>query len=379
KRKKYMIEIREVLTKKDQKKFVQFPNKLYTGSKFFVPALNMDEMAIFGKKNASWEDCEMIYFLALDNDKVVGRIAGIIQKLSNKKTGEKKARFSRFDAINNLEVAKALFGAVENWAKSKGMEKVHGPLGFNDLDREGMLIEGFDEVCTYEEQYNYDYYPVLMEKCGYKKEIDWLEFKLYTPEKVSERLERVSKLVLKRYKLHLAVESSKRKYLKKYAKDIFRIIDEAYAPLHGTVPFNDKMRKSIIDQFNLFISADFIITVLNEKNEPIAFGFAIPSLSEPLIKCRGKLTPKSILNILKFVKKPKIVDLGLIGVIPEYQSKGVNSVVLREMQQRCIDKKIEYCETNLNLEDNTKVMQQWDEFEKFEQHKRRRCYIKMLG
>lgn len=373
-----MITIQKVVSKKQRALFVDFPISLYAGVEQFVPPLRMDELAIFSKKNASWDECEAAFFLAMRNGEVVGRIAGIIQKVANKKTGEKKARFSRFDAINDVEVAKALFVAVEDWAKENGMEKMHGPLGFNDLDREGMLIEGFDEISTFEEQYNYDYYPTLMEACGYKKEIDWLEFKLYTPKQVSERLQRVSDIVMKRYKLHYAEEKSKRKYIKKWGAKLFQILDEAYSPLHGTVPFNDKMRKQIIDQFMLFIEKDYIIIVADEHNEAVAFGFALPSLSRVMTKYKGRIHPISLLAILKAVKKPKVVDLGLIGVIPKYQSKGVNAVILCRMQQFLIEKEIEYCETNLNLETNTKVVQQWEEFDHVEQHKRRRCYIKHL-
>lgn len=373
-----MITIEMVLTKKQRKQFVDFAVKLYHNSPYFVPPIRLDELNMFSKKNASWDECDMAFFLAKQNGAVVGRIAGIIQKVANQKTGELKARFSRFDCINNVEVAKALFEAVEKWAKSKGMQKVHGPLGFNDLDREGMLIEGFDQISTFEEQYNYDYYPKLMASCGYEKEIDWLEFKIYTPKKLSERLERVANIVMKRYRLHYVTERSKRKYIKKWGKQIFEIIDAAYSPLHGTVPFNDKMRKQVLDQFMLFIEKDYIILVADEDNNAVAFGFALPSLSQPMIKGRGRINPLSLLRILKAVKKPSVVDLGLIGVIPAYQSRGVNAVILYKMQQLLINLNIEYCETNLNLENNTKVMQQWEEFDHVEQHKRRRCFVKVL-
>lgn len=374
-----MIEIVEVKNKKDRKKFIDFPTKLYKGVKQYVHPLRMSEFELFNpKKNVSFEDCDVVYYLAYKDGEVVGRIAGILQKLYNKKSNEKRVRFTRFDCINDKEVAKALLSSVENWAKKMGMNIVHGPMGFNDLDREGLLVEGFDEVATFEEAYNFAYYKDLIENCGYQKEVDWVEFNIIMPSEVDEKTSRVADLVKQRYHLKNAEKTSKKAFIKKYAKQIFKLLDDAYGPLYGVVPYTDKLRKQIIDQFKLFISLDYMSLIVDENDEPIAWGFAIPSLSEVINKCEGRLTLKSIFQILKAVKKPSQLDLALIAVKPGWHSKGVPALIMREMVQSFIKHKIKSCETNLNLEDNLHIIQLWKNYE-HRQHKRRRAYVKYLN
>ncbi len=374
-----MIEIVEVKNKKDRKKFIDFPTKLYKGVKQYVHPLRMSEFELFNpKKNVSFEDCDVVYYLAYKDGEVVGRIAGILQKLYNKKSNEKRVRFTRFDCINDKEVAKALLSSVENWAKKMGMNIVHGPMGFNDLDREGLLVEGFDEVATFEEAYNFAYYKDLIENCGYQKEVDWVEFNIIMPSEVDEKTSRVADLVKQRYHLKNAEKTSKKAFIKKYAKQIFKLLDDAYGPLYGVVPYTDKLRKQIIDQFKLFISLDYMSLIVDENDEPIAWGFAIPSLSEVINKCEGRLTLKSIFQILKAVKKPSQLDLALIAVKPGWHSKGVPALIMREMIQSFIKHKIKSCETNLNLEDNLHIIQLWKNYE-HRQHKRRRAYVKYLN
>lgn len=373
-----MIEVREIKDKKDIKNFIDFPTKLYKGVKQYVHPLRMSEFEMFNpKKNASFEDCEAKYFLAYKDGELVGRVAGLIQRLYNAKVNEKRVRFTRFDCINNKEVAKALLSAVENWAKEKGMNIVHGPMGFNDLDREGMLIEGFDEIATFEEAYNFDYYKDLMEYCGYEKEVDWVEFNITLPDKIDDRINRIADMVQHRYHLHNAPKKSKSAFIKKYAKGIFKLLDEAYGPLYGVVPYTDKVRKQVISQFKLFISLDFMCVIEDENNEPIAFGFAIPSLSEAINKCEGRLTLNSIFSILKAVKHPKQLDLALIAVKPGWHSKGVPALIMREMVASFIKRGVKSCETNLNLENNLNIIQLWKNFE-HRQHKRRRSWVKHL-
>lgn len=374
-----MIEIKEVKTKKDRKLFIDYPTKLYRGVKQYVHPLRMSEFELFNpKKNVSFEDCEAVYYIAYKDGELVGRIAGIIQKLYNKKVNERRVRFTRFDCINDKEVAKALFDAVENWAKHNGMDIVHGPMGFNDLDREGMLIEGFDEVATFEEAYNFDYYKDLMEYCGYQKEVDWVEFNIKIPTTLDPKIDHLADMVQKRYKLSIAPKKSKRAFIKKYAKGIFHLLDEAYGPLYGVVPYTDKVRKQVIDQFNLFISLDFISLVVDENDDLIAFGFGIPSLSEVINKYEGKLNLKSLFKILGAVKHPKQLDLALIAVKPGWHSKGVPALIMREMIANFVRRGVETCETNLNLEHNVQIIQMWKHFE-HRQHKRRRSWIKHLS
>ncbi len=374
-----MIEIKEVKTKKDKKMFVDFPTKLYEGCKQYVHPLRMDELNLFSEKNVSYEDCDTIYFLAYKDGKVVGRIAGIEQRIYNQKVNEKRIRFTRFDAINDVEVAKALFDAVEDWARKKGMDIVHGPLGFNDLDREGMLIEGFDELATFEEQYNYPYYPELLEKCGYQKEVDWLEYKIFpTYGEREKRVEALADKVLKRYNLKIAKGKNKKKFIEKYKQGIFEVIDEAYGDLHGVVPYTDKLRDQIINQFKMFISLDFIVTIVDENDRVVAFGFGIPSLSKAVQKSKGRLTPLGIARLLYSVKHPKILDFALIGIRKQYLNKGLPAIVLNYIMKSLPKFKIEHCETNLNLEYNIPIQNQWKNFDHI-QHKRRRCYIKYLN
>lgn len=372
-----MIEIIEVKTKKEIREFVDFPTKLYKGVKQYVHPLRFDEINNFNpKKNASLEECDVQLFLAKQDGKIVGRIAGIIQRSYNKKVGQTRCRFSRFDAINDVEVARALFGAVENWAREQGMNIVHGPLGFNDLDREGMLIEGFDEVATFEEQYNFPYYKDLLEACGYEKETDWLEYKIF-PSPLDERTDRIADMVLKRYNLRVVQEKSKKKFLKKYGDQLFEVIDQAYAPLHGTVPLSESVRAQILEQFELILSLKFFIAIVDENDRVIAFGFALPSLAKAVNKSKGKMLPAGIFRMLRAIKKPQIVDLALVGIRPEYQGKGVNAIIMRFMANSIKKNHIQFCETNLNLEDNIKIQQQWKLFN-HSQHKRRRCFIKKL-
>ncbi len=372
-----MIEIIEVQTQKEIKDFVDFPTKLYKGVKQYVHPLRYDEINNFNpKKNASLKECDIQLFLAKQDDKIVGRIAGIIQKSYNQKVGQARCRFSRFDSINNVEVARALFSAVEDWAKQKGMNIVHGPLGFNDLDREGLLIEGFDEVATFEEQYNFPYYKDLLEACGYLKETDWLEYKIY-PTPVDERADRLADLVLKRYDLKIVEAKNKHRFIKKYGKQVFEVVDEAYAPLHGTVPISESVREQILEQFELVLSLKFFITIVDKNDRVVAFGFALPSLAKAVNKSKGKMLPAGIFRMLRAIKKPQILDLALVGIRPEYQGKGLNAVIMRFMSQTIKKNHIQFCETNLNLEDNIKIQQQWKLFE-HDQHKRRRCFIKDL-
>lgn len=374
-----MVEIKEVKTKSDIKKFVAFPNKLYKGNKYYVPFLNIDEINKFDKKkNESYDDCIIKCFLAYKNGEIVGRIAAIIQKLYNEKVNEKRIRFSRFDSINDEKVSTALFSAVENWAKEQGMEIIHGPMGYNDLDREGLLIEGFDHLSTFEEQYNYDYYAELIEKYGFKKEVDWLEYRITIPKEPVERVDRAAEIVSKRYKLKIVEPKTIKSFIKQYKDQIFETLDAAYSHLYGVVPISDKVKDATIDQFKLILKKDFIVGVLNEKEELIAFGLIFPSFSEAVNKSKGKLFPFGIIRMLKQINKPKNIDLGLIAIKPEYQNKGVNTMMMSCLTKKMIKLGVQYAETNLMLEDNSRIQSQWEIYE-YIQHKRRRSYVKEVA
>lgn len=372
-----MVEIVEVKTKKEQKRFLHFPLRMYKNNPFFVPPLYGDEKKIFREDYIYNDMCEHVYFNAYKDGVMVGRISGIIQQVSNKLRNEKRVRFTRFDAINDKEVAHALFDAVEKWALKKGMDTICGPLGFSDMEREGMLIEGFDELSTFEEQYNADYYKELVEDCGYVKEIDWIERKLFRPKEIDERLERLSKLMLKRYKLHVAEAKNTKEFLKKYADKFFDILDETYADLYGTVPFTSAMKKEMIANFNLIIDLKHVAVIVDDADNVVCFGLCFPSLAKALQKSQGKLTPLALLRVLKAIKHPKILDLALIGVKPEYANKGIASYFIYEIQKMMIRDNIEYCETNLNMEDNIDIINMWKNFDNVV-HKRRRSFVKRI-
>ena len=369
--------IKKVTTRKEQRQFVNFPLNLYKDCEYFVPCLYMDELAMFKKNYVYNDQSESVFFNAYIDGKMVGRIQGILQQASNNKWHQKRVRFTRFDSIDNQEVANGLFNAIERWAKEKGMTEVVGPLGYSDLEREGLLIEGFDQLSTFEEQYNYPYYQKLIENLGYVKEVDWLERKLKAPKEIDSKFERLCSLIMRRYKLHFSTAKSTKEFIDKYANQFFDIIDLTYESLYQTVPFTDKTRKMMINNFKLIVDIKYVTVLLDENEKVVCFGLCFPSIAKPIQKCKGHLNPFTIPSVLKALKNPKVIDLALIGVIPEYQMKGVASVLIYETL-KLLTNDIEYAETNLNLEDNAAIQNQWKSFDSTI-HKRRRAFIKKLN
>lgn len=375
-----MIEIVEVKTDKQKKQFVDFPTKLYASNPYYVPPLRMDELALFEpSKNVSFDECEIVFYLAMKDGQVAGRICGIVQKVYNEKTHSKRVRFTRFDCIEDIEVAKALLNAVETWAKDKGMTIVHGPLGFNDLDREGLLVEGFDKLATFEENYNYPYYKDFLEKLGYEKEIDYLSFRIKLPQEVDPRIKRIGDMAMKKYNLHIATAKNKKEYLEKYKDGIFDLLDETYGDLYGVIPYNDKLKKQIIDQFNLIINLKFLITILDSNDRVIAFGFALPSLANAVRKSKGKILPLGLFRILHAKNHSSLADFGLVGVRKDYQGKGITAIILDYIIRGAKEVGVTEIETNHSLEDNHKILQTWKNFDDVTQHKRFRCFLKDLS
>ncbi len=373
-----MFYIKKVETKKEQKLFLDFPLKLYKGNPYFVPPLYMDEKKIFSKNYVYNDTCEHVYFLCFNDKKeVVGRISAILQKASNEKHNEKRVRFTRFDSIDNQEVANLLFKSIESWAKEKKMDTIVGPLGFSDLEREGLLIEGFDELATFEEQYNYPYYQKLIENLGYVKEVDWIESKLYAPEDNADRMERISNIMLRRYKLHFGTAKTTAKFLDKYKDQIFEILDTTYVDIYGTVPFTDGMKKMMISNFKLLLSLKYIAIILDQNDKIVCFGICLPSIARAVQKSQGHLTLPCIIKLLKARKHPQIIDLALVGVLPEYAKLGVSAAILAHIMKMLKNGEVEYAETNLNLEDNMEIRNNWKNFKQIE-HKRRRSFVKKL-
>lgn len=371
-----MVEVKQVITKKQQREFLNFPLKLYKGNAYFVPPLYADEKQIFSKDYMYYDQAEAVYFNAYLNGKMVGRISGILQRAANRKWNQNRVRFTRFDSINDQQVANALFEAVEDWTKQKGMTEVVGPLGFSDLEREGLLIAGFDQLSTFEEQYNFDYYQQLIENCGYGKDVDWLEHKLSAPNGLEPRIETVSNHMMQRYNLHFGKASNTNEFLKKYADKIFAVWDETYNNIYGTVPFTEKMKRSIIQNFKMIIDVKYVSVILDSDENLVAFAVMFPSIAKAVQKSRGRLTPGCIFRILRAVKKPEIMDLGVIGVVDKYKNKAISTAMIAHLGKDIV-KRIDHAETNLTLEYNDRINNLWKLFDN-ECHKRRRCFIKKL-
>ena len=371
-----MIKIQQVTTKKDIKEFLNFPLRLYADNPYFVPPLYYAEKKMFSDEHAYSDTCESVFFNAYRDGVMVGRIQGILQKAHNEKTGEKRIRFTRFDCLNDQEAAAALFTAVEDWGRSLGMEKICGPLGYSDLEREGLLIEGFDQMSTFEEQYNADYYQRLIEDLGYEKEVDWLEYRLYPPDKADERFEKTVAYIMRRYKLHY-VDMPIKEIISRYADKFFVLLDESYDELYGTVPFTPKMKAEIIDNFKLLCDRRFVGLLVDENDDLVCMGVCFPAMGEALVGSGGHLTPAALARVLKAVKKPKYMDLGLIGVSSKHINHGLAAILCYSMINMMKKNGIEYCETNLNLEDNHEIHNLWKRFRAV-QHKRRRAFVKSL-
>lgn len=372
-----MVEVREVKTKKEQREFLQFPLKLYRDNPYFVPPLYGDEKQIFSPKYVYYDTCEAACFNAYRDGCMTGRIMAILQRASNEKTGEKRVRFTRFDSIDDAETAHALFAAVEQWAAARGMDTVCGPLGFSDLEREGLLIEGFDQLSTFEEQYNAPYYQALIEDCGYGKEVDWLESKLYAPDEPDDSLLKTAEFLLKRYRLHYGPAKNTSDFLKRYSEPFFDLLDRTYVDLYGTVPFTAGTKKMLMQSFRLIVDVQHVAVILDEQDKIVCMGICFPSIAAAVQKSQGHLTPAALVRLLHAIRHPKVIDLGLVGVDPAYANRGVSMAIIAHVMKMLTEDGVEHCETNLNLEDNFNIQNQWKRF-KTVQHKRRRAFVKRL-
>lgn len=373
------VVIKEVTSKKELKKFVKFNIELYKDNPYQVPGLIEEEMVTLDKKkNPAFEVCDAIYFLAYKDGKIVGRIAGMINRRSNEVWNQQRARFGFLDFIDDTEVVDALFDAVEKWAKEQGMKEIHGPMGFTDMDHEGMLIEGFDQLGTMAAIYNYPYYPQHMERMGYGQDQDWHEFKIYIPEGVPEKHLRIGEIVKKKYGLK-TMKFKNTKEIWPYAQKIFETLNEAYAPLYGFAPLTQKQIDYYVKMYIPMIRLDLVTLIIREEDDTVVgFGISLPSLSRAMQKARGHLFPFGWIHLLKALKmKPKVIDLYLTGVLPEYQNKGVNALLFNDLIPVYINLGVEYAESNPELATNNAVQAQWDYFKR-EHHKTRRAYIKEL-
>ncbi len=372
-----MYTVRKVTTRRQARAFCDFPLKLYRGNPYFVPPLYGDEMALFRKDHYRHLDSPSAFFLCYDGKKVVGRIQAILSLPSNEKGGERRVRFTRFDAIDDQEVAHLLFKAVEDFAREKGMDTVCGPLGYSDMEREGLLIEGFDQLSTFEEQYNYPYYQKLIENEGFVKEVDWTERKLFAPKVLDERIGAIAKKMMDRSGLRFVEAKNTKELIGRYGEAFFKLIDDNYKDLYMTVPFSDGEREEMIKSFELIISPKFVRVIVDKDDNVVAAGVCFPSIGKALQKSGGHLTPLCLIRLMRAVRKPEILDLGLVAIDPRYRGAGVAWGIFYEIMKMLCDGGVSHCETNLNLEDNENITNNWSRFENVV-HKRRRSFVKKL-
>lgn len=375
-----MLEIKEIQpTKKNLKAFTKFQIDLYDGNPWYVPPLISDDVQTLSPSlNPAHDFCDQVLYMAYRDGKVVGRIAGIINRQVNEKERERAARFGFIDFVDDPEVSAALLGAVERWSRDKGMNKLIGPLGFTDLDHEGMLVEGFDELSTMATIYNYPYYPEHMERLGYRKESDWIEFLMEVPESIPDRFNRIADIVKRKFELRVLKYKSRKRVKKEYGHALFHLINESYKDLYQYSMLTERQIDYYIDQYLDLLNLDLLTLVVDRNDRLVAVGISMPSMSRALQKSRGRMLPLGWWHLLKGLKgKNDRVDLLLVAVHPDYQNKGVNAILFQDLLPYYIAKGYRYAESNPEMETNAKVQRQWEAYNP-RQHRRRRCYSKKL-
>ena len=372
------VEIREVLTKKELWSWVRFPNKLYKDNEYFVPFLESDEFETFSAdKNPAYAFCETKLFLAYKEGKIAGRIAGLINYAYNSKWDKNAIRFTRFDFIDDYEVSQALFDAVVAWGKEKNYTEIMGPIGFTDIDHEGMLVEGFDKLNMSITFYNHPYYLTHMERLGLEKDIDWIEYKIAVPKDGIPKIEKIANAILQKgnYKV---VTYTDRKVLYKEAFEAFALIDLAYSKLYGTVPLTEDIIRSTIDGNIPLVNLDYICAIKDNEDNIVSFGIMVPSIAKALKKSNGKILPFGIVRLLRALRgKNDTLEMFLVAVDPTLQVQGLPAILISTLLKKLNENNVMYCETGPMLETNTKIHSLWRHFEK-EQHKRRRCFVKQI-
>ena len=375
-----ILEIKKIEpTRPNLRRFIEFQNDLYKGNRYYVPPFMMDEIETLSPgKNPAFDFCESEYFMAYRDGKPVGRVAGIINSQVCESTGKKTARFGFLDFVDDKEVSTALMSTVEQWARSKGMDRIIGPLGFTDMDREGLLIEGFEELSTMATNYNYPYYAGHLEALGYDKESDWMEFQMKVPDKIPERFDRIATLVSKKYNLRVLKYKQRKAIKEEYGHALFHLINEAYKNLYQYSQLTERQIDYYIDYYLNLLDLDLVTLIVDGDDKLVGVGISMPSLSRGLQKSGGKLFPFGWTHLLKALKgKNDRVDLLLVAIHPDYQNKGVNAMLFQDLIPQYIRKGYVYAESNPEMETNAKVQSQWEAFEP-RQHRRRRSYFKKL-
>ena len=371
------IQISEITNNRDLKTFIRYPLTLYKGNPHYVPSLFFDEVnTLRADKNPAFVDSKARFWLATKDNKIVGRVAALLVPTHEQKWGKKLLRFGWLDFIDDANVVKALMEKVESWAKELGMDGVHGPLGFTDLDREGLLVEGFDEDATLVTLYNYPYYKTRLEEFGFEKDVDWVEYEISLTDESMGKIKKAAEIVSRKYNLKMF--KGTKKDLLKIAPQIFDVVEESYRHLYGTVPFSKAQVKFYIDSYFGFALKDLIPVVFDENERVVAFGIAFPSFTKALQKSKGNLFPFGFIHYLSAMRKFERADLYLIGVKDEYLGKGVNSLVMYQMYDAFLKHGVKYIESSPNLEHNQHVQTMWKFFDN-RQHKRRRCFVKYFN
>lgn len=370
--------VKEVTNKNLLRKWVDFPNKLYKNEENYVPFLINDEMDTFTKeKNPAYEFCETKLFLAYKNNNIVGRVCALINHAYNQKWNKAAIRFTRFDFYDDYEISKALFDEVVRIGKENKMTTIMGPIGFTDMDHEGMLVEGFDEFNMSITFYNFPYYINHMEKLGLVKDVDWVEYLLTVPNEKNEKFEKLSKYIIKKNGYQL-VTYSDRKTLKKEAYEAFKVIDESFSKLYGTVPLTDKIIDDTIKNNVSLMNLKYICSVKDKNGSIVGFAVLVPSIAKALKKSNGRLFPFGIFRMLRALRwKNDVLEMYFIAVKPEHQKLGLPAIIMNHMIDICMKNKIKYCETGPELETNSDVQSMWKTFD-VRKHKRRRCFIKEI-
>lgn len=371
------ITIKQVTTKKEGRLFTEFPNKMYKQVDAFVPALSLDENNVFDqKKNPVHEYCDSVRFLAYVDDKIVGRIAGIMNHKMNDSMNIKQVRFSRLDMIDDIRVTQALIKTVEEWGKDNGCDTIIGPIGFTDLDRQGMLIEGFNELNMFITIYNFEYYHKHIEQLGFVKDAVWVEKKLLSPQGIPDKVSRGAKIARERYGMRL-VKLKRKKDVYKHIYKAFDMYNVAFSELYGFYPITRKVMDYYINQMMLLVSLDYIWFVYDDKDEMAGFGIVMPSLAKANKKSNGKLFPFGALRLLRSIKHYDVIDLYFIAVDPKHHGKGLIAMMWEDGLKTMLSHGVKYAETGPELEDNLKMLNQWKNFDSIT-HKRRACFTKPI-
>jgi GNAT superfamily N-acetyltransferase len=373
------ITIKQIEGKQELKKFIRFPFDLYKNNEYWIPPLIADEINTLTDKNPALEFCELKMWLAYKNGKIAGRIAGIINHRANETWNEKDVRFGWIDFIDDKQVSQMLLQTVVDWAKTKGLSSICGPLGFTDMDYEGTLIEGFEQTSTMATIYNYPYYVEHFEEFGLEKAADWVEYKIYIPEAIPEKHKRITQIVSEKFGLEIKKYTSAKKLVAEYGQAIFELINEAYAPLYGYVPLNQSQIDYYIKSYLPMLNMKMVTLVINKAGQLLGVAVSIPSMAYALKKAKGKLFPFGWYHLLRALhcKNTKVLDLLIIAIKPEYQNKGINAMLFADLIPVYQQLGFEYAESNPELEANSKVQSQWEYFET-QQHKRRRAFKKEI-